>query len=261
MPPSSGFAVTELALSGMGAEEIRLWDSWRVQGDEAARSRLMEVHVPYARVVAATYYARRTHDEVEFTEYLQLASLALLECIDRFDPSQGAQFRTFAARRMHGAILDGLTKCSEKNQQIAAQTRLRKERLMVLKAGATDKQDSLLQYLAEVGIGIALGVLLENTGMVESEVPNQNGVVPSSEVSYFRETEIRRLRGMVNGLLKHLNAQEQLVLRYHYLQEYPFTDIAEELGLSKGRISQIHSKALNRLRDLFADSQLCDVIL
>src|SRR5262245_21524787 len=90
------------------AHELALWRRLRGSRDADARDGLLALHMPYARIVAATYYSRRYNDEVEFGDYLQYASIGLLEALERFDPERGAQFRTFAARRMHGAILNGL---------------------------------------------------------------------------------------------------------------------------------------------------------
>jgi RNA polymerase sigma factor FliA len=102
-------AVTETELT-----EAELWELWREHADDGARQRLLDLHLPYARIVAASYYAKRFHDEIEFADYLQLASLGLIEALGRFDPGVGVQFRTFAARRMHGAILDGIEQLTEK---------------------------------------------------------------------------------------------------------------------------------------------------
>src|SRR6266571_2881847 len=83
--------------------EAGLWELWREHADDGARQRLLDLHLPYARIVAASYYAKRFHDEIEFGDYLQLASLGLIEALSRFNPGVGVRFRTFAARRMHGA--------------------------------------------------------------------------------------------------------------------------------------------------------------
>lgn len=118
-------------VEGRAAEQFSerdLWNSWRKDGDEDARGQLLSLHLPYARVVAASYYAKRLHDEIEFGDYLQLASLGLIEAVGRFDPEYGVQFRTFAARRMHGSILDGIEHLTEKQQQIAAKQRLDAQR-------------------------------------------------------------------------------------------------------------------------------------
>ena len=101
-------------------QESALWKRLRDGADTGARDALLAMHMPYAKVVAASYYSRRFHDEIEFGDYLQYASVGLLEAMDRYDPARGVQFRTFAARRMHGAILNGLERLTEKQQQIAA---------------------------------------------------------------------------------------------------------------------------------------------
>src|SRR5207247_5117094 len=98
------------------AEEAALWRQLRATSDAQAREKLLALHLPYARTLAATFYARRFHDEIEFGDYLQFASVGLLEALDRYDPGRGVQFRTFAARRMQGAILNGLEKLTEKQQ-------------------------------------------------------------------------------------------------------------------------------------------------
>ncbi len=91
---------TPHAVADTGADlaEAGLWELWRQHADDGARQRLLDLHLPYARIVAASYYAKRFHDEIEFGDYLQLASLGLIEALSRFDPGVGVQFRTFAAR-------------------------------------------------------------------------------------------------------------------------------------------------------------------
>src|SRR3954468_3185376 len=114
--------------------EAALWRELRATGDAALRERLLVLHLPYARTIAATLYARRFHDEIEFGDYLQLARVGMLEAVDRFDPARGVQFRTFASRRMQGAILNGIERLTEKQQQIAARQRLRADRVAGVKA-------------------------------------------------------------------------------------------------------------------------------
>jgi RNA polymerase sigma factor for flagellar operon FliA len=254
-----------------------LWHRWRKEGDEGARAQLIGHHLPYAKMMAATVYRRRTHNDVEFADYLQLARIGLIEAVDRFDPAQGAQFKTFAAKRVQGSILNGLPRLTEKNQQISTMMRLRQERLEIVKeaasAGAAScdsdsaasdpvpsrDADELFRYLAEVGIGIALGVLLEDTGMVDAEAFGGDGHSPSPEVSYFRKSEIHRLRTVLRGLVDQLNDRQRAVIRYHYLQDTPFNEIASSMKLTRGRVSQLHREALLRLRELLRKDARCDV--
>lgn len=230
------------------ADEMVLWQRLRAAGDEDARRQLLTLHLPYARVVAATYYARRYHDEIEFGDYLQYASVGLLEALDRFDPARGAQFRTFAARRMHGAILNGIERLTEKQQQIAARQRLKADRtesvrMLAEAAGSSAPRtpEQLFRYVAEAGIGLALAWLLDGTGMMDD--PQR-----AEDLPFYRSTELRQLRQRLLQLVEQLPEQERVVVRSHYLQEMRFDEIAQMLHLTKGRISQIHKQALLRLR-------------
>lgn len=235
---------------GDGPGELVLWQRLREQGDAMARQALLDVHLPYARTVAATYYGRRYSEDVEFDDFLQYARLGLLEAMERFDPGRGVQFRTFAARRMHGAILNGLERLTERRQQIVAHQRIRSERLLDVKAGALEAPGSaardpqqLLRYVSEVGIGLALCWMLEGTGLVE------NGEAAAS-APFYQPAALRQLRDCLRNAVEALPPQERLVVRSHYFQEVSFHDVACTLQVTKGRVSQIHRQALLRLRTL-----------
>jgi RNA polymerase sigma factor for flagellar operon FliA len=228
--------------------EAELWRRLRASGDAAARAELLRLHLPYAKVVAASYYGRRFHDEVEFGDYLQLASIGLLEAFDRFDPARGVQFRTFAARRMHGAILNGLERLTEKQQQVAARQRLRRERVQEVKALAGDGVEpvapgQLLRFIADTGIGLALCWMLEGTALVQD-------ADAGDDQPFYRDVAMRQLRQRIVHAVDALPAPEKVVVRSHYLQEVPLAEVAAMLHLTRGRVSQIHRRALLRLRAL-----------
>jgi RNA polymerase sigma factor for flagellar operon FliA len=251
-----------------------LWRRWHEHQDGEAREGLIHLHLPFARMVAATLYARRTSNDVEFGDYLQLASIGMIEAMSRFDPGRGIPFRIFAAKRVQGAVLNGLIRLTEMNQQINAKMRLRDERLEAAKEMARERAeaadpvpsparraDQLFRYLAEVGIGVALGILLEDTGMVDADAFQNRAEAPSPEISYFRKAEMRQLRSVLHDFVGQLSPQQQSVIRQHYLQEVPFDEIASRMGVTRGRISQLHRQGLLRLRELLADDARCDVSL
>jgi RNA polymerase sigma factor for flagellar operon FliA len=236
-------------------QEGAWWAQLRANGDEAARHSLVALHLPYARVVAAVYYGRRFHDDVEFGDYLQYASVGMLDAMERYDPGRGVQFRTFAARRMHGAILSGIERFTEKQQQIALRQRLRAERAEGARLAALDAAgapargpetpEQLMKFVSEAGIGLAVCWMLEGTAMVDH--PGAAITMP-----FYQSTELRQMRERLLAAVDRLPAQERLVVRHHYLQEIPFDQIALALQLTKGRISQVHKQALLHLRKSLA---------
>lgn len=239
--------------------EPALWQQW-IGGDASAREQLLGLHMPYARIVAASYYARRFSDDVEFGDYLQYASVGLLEAMDRYDPARGVQFRTFAARRMHGAILNGLQRLTEKHQQIAARQRLRAERLQDVRelagaeAAAPNAPEQLMRIVAEAGIGLAVCWMLEGTAMVDAGAS-------AGTLHFYEGAQLRQLRQRLAEAVERLPPQERTVIRHHYLQDVPFDRIAAELQLTKGRISQIHKQALLHLRRLVGAPADWDAVL
>jgi RNA polymerase sigma factor FliA len=239
-----------------------LWAAWRGRGDEAARQQLLELHMPYARIVAASYYGKRMHNEIEFGDYLQLASIGLIEALDRFDPEVGVQFRTFAARRMHGALLDGIERLTEKQQQIAAQQRLQAQRRAIVRQGlaeggegaakASRTSEQVLQYVAEAGLAFAIAWILDGTGMLDRSAKSET-------LPFYRSVELQQLRQRIVDIVNSLPPQERKVIHSHYFQEVPFDEIALSMQLTTGRISQVHRKALARLKDALRAQDDCDV--
>jgi RNA polymerase sigma factor for flagellar operon FliA len=221
-----------------------LWDAWRHSKEGAIREQLIQFYLPFARMMAAKAYARRTYPELEFMDYLQYASLGLIESIDRYDAARDATFETFAGLRISGAILNGIASLSEKQAQVGARRRLVESRVAGLAQDAPPANDpnTIFSYLAELAIGLAIGFALEDTGMIQAD----------TEVAYqdntYQRVELKQLRQRMHHLLAALPVNENRVLSYHYLQHLGFDDIAGILGLSKGRISQIHKEALRRLR-------------
>lgn len=247
--------------------EQALWRRWRADGDASARAVLLERHLPFASVVAAIAYRQRSHDAVEFDDYVQFARIGLLESFDRYDPAQGASFRTFASRRMRGAVLDGLERLTERQSQLQARRRMLADRtasvsqadgMEAAAPAATDDPQvlptpQLFKVLADIGMGLAVGFMLEGTGMMEPA----DGA-PTDPDPPYQALALRQTRRRVVDLLHLLPAQEQTVIRHHYLQGIPFEEIAHAMTLTKGRISQIHKKALAALRALLAERSHVD---
>jgi RNA polymerase sigma factor for flagellar operon FliA len=232
-------------------EEAALWLAAR-GGDPCARARLIETYLPFARILAAKLYAARIDHDIEFEDYLQYATVGLIESVDRFDPAFGTLFKTFAAHRIQGAISNGLEQLSEKRVQVATRRRLQAERRecasAVLDLGAGD----LFQQLADVAVSLALGFVLDGAG---DEAPGENGAPQQP----YGALEMAQLRSRVQALVAGLPQRERLVIKYHYLNQVPFNLIADTMGITKGRVSQIHHNALDLLRKSMRSMRACDV--
>lgn len=238
---------------GTGEDEEALWLQCR-GADGAAREALVARYLPYAKAVAAKLYSRRPHDDVEFDDYHQLAIVGLMESIDRYSPDRGTRFTTFAMSRIRGAVLSGLERLTERRQQAAFRRRVLKERLETFSGAASqpDPMTGLLDQLEEIGVGMALGLIMEGTGMVV-------GTDHSLPGDAYAQVELQSVRQRLWDRVKHLTEREREVVQRHYGDGERFEAVARSMEVTKGRVSQLHRQAVNRLRALMHSEDECDV--
>lgn len=223
-------------------DEQALWRRFVQFRRPRDREALIGFHAEFARMHAAKLYADRQIAEIEFDEFHQYAMVGLLEAVDRYDPDRGAGFRTYASHRIRGAILSGVEKHCEKQQQITARSRIREERFQELLEEVTATEQDPFLRLVDLAIGTAIGYMLEDSGMFQTDEG-------ACEHNIYRSRELKDLARALDGLVDTLPPQERSVIRYHYYQQIRFDEIAAKMGLTKGRISQVHHRALRRMRE------------
>lgn len=220
-------------------EESILWQQKGAVGDDAARNRLITRYLTLARNIAARIYRTRIDNDVPFADYNQLANLGLIEAVDRFDPREGVAFTTFATYRIRGAILNGLEKTTERRDQLAFLRRRQRHRIESLSADA--HEESSFAQMVDITIGLALGFLLEDSGFAV-------GPDAKLEDEALDRRAIAQLKSSLVAAVDALPDRERVVVRYHYFFSVGFDELAEQLGISKGRVSQLHKRALERIR-------------
>ena len=223
--------------------EASLWRRYRYEAEGSCRELLFNRYVGLAKSVARRHFYRRGVKRVEQADFEQFAFEGLLQAIDRFDPLKGVPFGSYARRRIVGSIADGMAKMSEIDAQISQRHRIEQERLRSLATVETiAAEGDALAALADLAVGLALGMMLEGTCLVEGE----GGVDPRP--SAYESLEWRELQARLVKEVAQLPEKEAIIIRQHYDNGLSFGQIAELLELSRGRISQLHRSALERLR-------------
>jgi RNA polymerase sigma factor FliA len=223
----------------LSEEAVRqLWAQFTQSRAPQLRAQLIECYLRLARVAAAKFYRQRPDNAVSFSDYLQYARLGLVEAIDGFDPSREASFETYSSYRIRGAMLNGLARESE----IAAQrtfwrTRL-EERVDSLGATLTTEGESELEKLAYM--------LSRLGGEPMPELADEDVVDETLHANPYAAAELAELREAV----EKLPGREKQLIRRHYFDHCDFRVIAVELTVSPGRVSQLHTQALVRIREL-----------
>ena len=239
-------------------ELARLWIEYQRDRALETRNRLIELHLPFCRRMAAWLYAQRGVVEAEYADYLQLATLGMIEALDRYAPERGVPFEAFARHRVRGAVLNSLESMSEKYQQVNLRKRLRHDGLDSLKQRSeeetlTRRSVDAFSRLANIAIGLALGELLEGSRMLQLEDRNE-----TYRQEFYDSLEEKRLRETLVCLVEALPERERRVVELHYFQCLEFKDIAALLGVTRGRISQVHRNALQLLKEAYRTTARLD---
>lgn len=227
----------------MDDEERSLWQLYRATKPADAHREIFFRYVPWARSVARDVYRRVRVPQAEWGDYAHQATIGLLEAMGRFDPNRGVDFIGFARARVRGSVFNGLRSYL---QEYAHRQENRRDEDR-LESWLPDGGDLLDQMIGSVtGLGIAF--LLD--GVV------QNGDLQTDEPS--RIVEQHQMDRMLKHAMSRLPERERLVISLHYQEHIAFIEIAKMLGVTKGRISQIHRAAIERIREEVAPRMLLD---
>jgi RNA polymerase sigma factor for flagellar operon FliA len=213
--------------------EKELWNRWVDQRERIAREALIQMHAPWARLVAKDVYLKVRIKDAEWCDYAQNATVGLIEAIDRYEPARGVDFRTYARHRVRGAVFNGLRHLT--SDSFGHHKQASEERSASLAGGVPDP----LQAFVNWTVGLGIGHLLEVASLSDER---KHGTDPYAAAAHEQLAE--RLR----DALEQLPERERLILTMHYFQHVPFVTIALEMQLTKGRISQIHRQGIETLR-------------
>jgi RNA polymerase sigma factor FliA len=238
-----------------------LWTAFAA-GDVDARDALLHEHLSLVHHVARQL-ARGLASDADIDELVSAGAMGLMSALESFDLSRGLAFSTFAVPRIRGAILDELRRQDHVPRSVRRKTRSIASAREAL-TGALGRAPALAEVAAQLGVDA--GTLWRWQADVEGAVqvsldagPAQHDrtttVLPVEHLDsgeeladerLEREEEVIQLRQALMGLKE----QERTVLSLYYFEELKAREIAEVLGVSESRISQIRSKALVQLRDV-----------
>lgn len=188
------------------------------------------------------------------------ALMGLMDASNRFDPRRGVLFKTFAERRIRGAVFDEVRRMDwfsrtlrEKQSRLSKVTDALGKRLGHAPEDSelAEELDMSLDNFRELQLQVSqLGYvsLNENYDDDDSGKTFIDNLEDTKQASVQERMEANELTGELAGYLDQLSEKERLVVALIYYEELSQKEISEVLELSEGRISQLHSQALNKLK-------------
>jgi RNA polymerase sigma factor FliA len=239
-----------------------LWRRYKATGDTGARERLVVAYSPLVKYVAGKLGAGLPA-HVEEADLISYGLGGLISAIERFDPTRETKFETYAMTRIRGAIIDELRTLDWAPRSVRARAR-EIERINIklesrLQRAPTDEEmavelgtstaefhEQLLQ-IANSTI-VALDELWGGTDVSGDQVSLLDTLPDRAAPDPQLLIDESELRERVSDAIAALPEREKLVIALYYYENLTLREIGEVLGVTESRVSQLHTKAVLRLR-------------
>src|SRR5580765_6578150 len=213
--------------------------------------------LPFVESLARRMASTMPHS-IDLGDLVQEGVLGLMDAAHRFDEGRGIKFETFAERRVRGAMIDALRRDAwprgvrrVRRELEAAREELRRE------LGAEPTLADLAKRVGSDEARLERTIVRISTIESTSPLANFEGVdsatlpavlVPSEPPSPDRVYEQTEVRDRVRQALAKLPARERRIVSLYYFGEATMKQIGEEIGVNESRVSQLHARAIQRLR-------------
>lgn len=239
------------------SEKSKLWEKYMKKKSPEVREQLILEYANVVNLVAGrlSMYLGYT---VEYDDLVGYGIFGLIDAIDKFDLDKGVKFETYASLRIRGAILDQIRKMDWVPRTLRQKQRKMEDAIKKL-------EDELGHPATEAEIIDELDISHETYVNWKSQVEISNlvsldGYLDAGGEKDFRMTTLSRfeqpeevvekeeLKEMLAEALQTLTEKEMKVITFYYYEELTLKEISRILEVSESRISQLHTKALQKIK-------------
>ena len=240
----------------------KLWDKYKVNATPELREQLILEYAPLVKIVAGRLcmYLGNT---VEYEDLCSYGIFGLIDAIDKFDLAKDVKFETYASLRIRGSILDQIRKMDWIPRTIRQRQRMIDDAIKTVEArtghSATDDEiavelnissDEFLNWQSQLNVTnvVSLNEFVEagNEPVMEAE-HNSHFIQPEDNIAK------QELSEKLKEALEKLTEKEKQVILLYYYEDMTLKEISAALEVSESRVSQLHTKALNKMRNVLGD--------
>ncbi|MBC5713262.1 FliA/WhiG family RNA polymerase sigma factor [Roseburia sp. BX1005] len=238
-------------------DKEKLWEAYQKNPSCEIREKIILEYAPLVKVVAGRLSMYLGYN-VEYDDLVGYGIFGLIDAIDKFDAAKDVKFETYASLRIRGSILDQIRKMDwiprtvrqkqkkldEAIKKIEMQTgRNASEEEIAKEIGISDDELSIWQSQLKVTNVVSLNEYVEQgTEPVMDAKNNSHFIQPEEKV---QENELKQV---LKDTLKLLTEKERRVIELYYYEELTLKEISKVLEVSESRVSQLHTKALLKMK-------------
>lgn len=227
--------------------------------DPEVRRKLIEEHVPMVRRVAYRL-ASRYPSCVDVDDLVNMGMLGLIDAVDRFEEDRSISFSGYARIRVGGAIVDEMRKVDWVPRSVRDRgDRIREEREKL--ARELGRAPTEREVAAGLGVSEARLREMADHSRIHNLVSMEDGAdedhsvgdsIPADDDTPVDVLEASDFRARVRGAVGQLPERDRMIVELYYFKEMGFKEIGQLLGVTESRVSQLHTRIMERLRPLLA---------
>lgn len=235
-----------------------MWTEYLQTHDAALKRKLVLQYMDLVRYVVSKFGLQQQGKGygLEYNDVVHFGVLGLLMAIDRYSPTQGVKFETYAVPRIRGAILDEMRKLDWVPRSVRETTRkVGKAAHAVMQEHGREPLDEEIAGKLSMSIdefrkmmGSGSTVVRDVEIVNERQSPEPLDQAPSDGPTPLERLGDEETRAILGEAIERLSERDRTVIALYYYEGLKFTEIAKILDLTEGRVSQIHSEVLRQLR-------------
>ncbi|MBQ7833545.1 MAG: FliA/WhiG family RNA polymerase sigma factor [Lachnospiraceae bacterium] len=236
----------------------RLWDDYQRTKASDIREKIIIEYAPLVKVVAGRLSMYLGYN-VEYEDLVSYGIFGLIDAIDKFDSRKEVKFETYASLRIRGAILDQIRKLDWIPRTV-------RQRQRQIDAAMKDIENTMGRPATDSEIAIALGISedeycewqsqMKVTSVVSlneylemgTDISNEKASVSRHFDAPEKVMEQDELKEMLMEALELLTEKERKVILLYYYEELTLKEISNVLEVSESRVSQLHTKGLQKMK-------------
>jgi RNA polymerase sigma factor for flagellar operon FliA len=251
--------MAENPLQRMTEEE--LWSLYKTTRDSAIRDAFIRQYAPLVKYVAGKVAASMPNT-VEFEDLVGFGVFGLLDAIEKFDPDKNVKFKTYAVTRIRGAIFDELRSIDWVPRSVRQKTKEIEDAVVNLEAKlgrpASDQEiasslgvseDEFLKTMLKIS---STSVLSLNdvwySGDEADKISIGESIESPTSMNPDATVEREEVKRVIVQAISELPEKEKKVLVLYYYEDLTLKEIGQVLDVTESRVSQLHTKAILRLR-------------
>ena len=221
----------------------------------------IEAGVPFVGAMARRLAASMPHS-IDLGDLVQDGMLGLIDAVERFDEARGIKFETFAERRVRGAMIDALRRGAWPRgiRRVRRELETARQKLRSELGG----EPSLSDLANHIGTDEAsLGRTINRIAIIESTSPLATAdtvesadlppvLTPSEAPAPDKVCEETEVNDRVRAAIAALPGRERRIIGLYYYGDATMKQIGAEIGVNESRVSQLHARAIRRLREQLA---------